>query len=161
MGINIGYGGTKDSMALFGAGWRSGALPAAPRLFHIRPEPAVPAQGMRLMYPPTRARPILEPRGSGGRRYWEQRKPILLLRLPGLLLFRLAVRRLFALLFHEPPRRTNSRFRPIPFQPQSGKQISSQTPCIGVTGMAKPALNRVPHGGEIHFIPAVKSRQPL
>lgn len=41
-----------------------------------------------------------------------QRKPLLLFSLEGLFLLRLAARRLFSLLFHEPPRTTRALRRP-------------------------------------------------
>ena len=58
-------------------------------------------------------RSVARPRGPWTERLWPvsvlaRRKPMLLLRLDGVFLLRLAERRLSGLLFHEPPRRTRS-----------------------------------------------------
>ena len=45
---------------------------------------------------------------AAARADWARRKPMLLFRLSGLFLLRLATRTLFSLLFHEPPRKTPS-----------------------------------------------------
>ena len=51
---------------------------------------------------------------------WTRRNPLLLFRFAVLFLLRLAERRLFGLLFQEPPRNTRERLRPDPHPSQAG-----------------------------------------
>ena len=64
-------------------------------------------------------------RGIRAPRVLAARKPMLLLLLFGLLLFRFAHRRLLSLLFHEPPRSTRLRWM---FSPEPRRSLTGPSP---------------------------------
>ncbi len=113
-----------------------------------------------------------EPPDSGTFTMWEPRhtrKPMLLLRLSGLLLLRLAARQLFGLLLQEPPRNTRDRSQAAPqagvckisvdqsykgskktrgrrYAPPSGQRLSDSAPSVAASrgSMGEPRHTRKP-----------------